>query len=115
MRAIQVSEITKNIKEMCIEANHFLTEDMDKALKNACACEKSELGKQVLNQLQENLQIAGEDMIPICQDTGMAVIFVEIAGLMLVGLQFLLAFPCCSVELFADLITTSIDFPLLLG
>jgi len=78
MRAIQVSEITRNIKEMCIEANHFLTEDMDKALKNACACEKSDLGKQVLNQLQENLKIAGEDMIPICQDTGMAVIFVEI-------------------------------------
>ena len=78
MRTVQVSEITKNIKEMCIEANHFLTKDMDQALKCSCDTEKSPLGKQVLNQLQENLQIAGEDMIPICQDTGMAVIFMEI-------------------------------------
>ena len=78
MKTIQVSEITKNIKEMCIEANHFLTKDMDNALKCACTTEKSPLGKQVLNQLQENLQIAGDDMIPICQDTGMAVIFMEI-------------------------------------
>ena len=78
MRTVQVSEITKNIKEMCIEANHFLTKDMDHALKCACDTEKSPLGKQVLNQLQENLQIAGDDMIPICQDTGMAVIFMEI-------------------------------------
>lgn len=78
MRTIQVSQITDQIKEMCIEANHFLTEDMDAAMKNACTSEKSALGKQVLNQLQENLQIAGADMIPICQDTGMAVIFVEI-------------------------------------
>ncbi len=78
MRNIHVSEITKNIKEMCIEANHYLTPDMDKALKDACANEKSPLGKQVLSSLQDNLKIAGEDMIPICQDTGMAVIFVEI-------------------------------------
>ena len=78
MRTIHVSEITKNIKEMCIEANHFLTNDMDDALKKACLSEKSPLGKQVLDSLQENLKIAGEDMIPICQDTGMAVIFVEI-------------------------------------
>ena len=78
MRTVQVSEITKNIKEMCIEANHFLTKDMDDALKSACNTEKSPLGKQVLAQLQENLSIAGEDMIPICQDTGMAVIFMEI-------------------------------------
>lgn len=78
MRTIQVSEITENIKEMCIEANHFLTKDVDKALKSACDTEKSPLGKQVLAQLQENLAIAGEDMIPICQDTGMAVIFLEI-------------------------------------
>lgn len=78
MRTVQVSEITKNIKEMCIEANHFLTKDMDDALKSACDTEKSPLGKQVLAQLQENLSIAGEDMIPICQDTGMAVIFMEI-------------------------------------
>lgn len=78
MRTIQVSEITGNIKEMCIEANHFLTDDMNKALKSACETEKSPLGKQVLTQLQENLVIAGEDMIPICQDTGMAVVFMEI-------------------------------------
>ena len=78
MRTVQVNEVTKHIKEMCIEANHFLTKDMDAALKNACECEKSPLGKQVLNQLQENLQIAGEDMIPICQDTGMAVVFIQV-------------------------------------
>lgn len=78
MRTVQVEEITRNIKEMCIEANHFLTEDMDAALKNAVGTEKAELGKQILNQLQDNLRIAGEEMIPICQDTGMAVIFMEI-------------------------------------
>lgn len=78
MKTINVSEITRNIKEMCIEANHYLTPDMDSALKEAVTTEKSPLGKQILNQLQENLQIAGEDRIPICQDTGMAVIFMEI-------------------------------------
>jgi len=78
MRTVQVEEITKNIKEMCIEANHFLTQDMDVALKCAVETEKAELGKQILNQLQDNLAIAGEEMIPICQDTGMAVIFMEI-------------------------------------
>ena len=78
MRNIHISEITRNIKEMCIEANHFLSEDMSAAMKNAVQTEESPLGKQILNQLQENLQIAGEDMIPICQDTGMAVVFLEI-------------------------------------
>ena len=78
MRTIQTAEITKNIKEMCIEANHFLSKDMDAAMKNAVEQEESPLGKQILCQLQENLQIAGEDMIPICQDTGMAVIFMEV-------------------------------------
>lgn len=78
MRTINVSQITSNIKEMCIEANHFLTKDMDDALKKAVETEKASLGKQILNQLQENLSIASEDMIPICQDTGMAVIFMEI-------------------------------------
>lgn len=78
MRTIHISEITSQIKEMCIEANYFLTEDMDAALKDACSREKSPLGRQILNQLQDNLQIAGEDNIPICQDTGMAVIFMEI-------------------------------------
>lgn len=77
MRIINVEEVTKNIKEMCIEANHFLSRDMDIALKNAVQTEKSPLGKQILNQLQENLQIAGDEMIPICQDTGMAVVFVK--------------------------------------
>lgn len=78
MRTIQVSEVTENIKEMCIEANHFLTEDMKAALKDACEKEEAPLGKQILCQLQENLDIAGEEMIPICQDTGMAVVFLEI-------------------------------------
>lgn len=78
MRTIDVAEVTGIIKEMCIEANHFLAEDMDEAMKNAADVEKSPLGKQILCQLQDNLKIAGEDMIPICQDTGMAVIFMEI-------------------------------------
>ncbi|MCM1264239.1 MAG: fumarate hydratase [Butyrivibrio sp.] len=78
MRTIDVAEITKNIKEMCIEANHFLTDDMDAAMKTAADNEKSELGRKILCQLQDNLKIAGDDMIPICQDTGMAVIFIEI-------------------------------------
>lgn len=78
MRTIQTSQITHNIKEMCMEANHFLTTDMNEALKNAVFTEKSKLGKQILNQLQDNLAIAGEEMIPICQDTGMAVVFMEI-------------------------------------
>lgn len=78
MRVVPVSEITKHIKEMCIEANHFLSTDMDQAMKDAVRCEKSELGKQILCQLQDNLKIAGEDMVPICQDTGMAVVFVEL-------------------------------------
>lgn len=78
MRTIHIKEIIDNIKEMSIEANHFLTADMDKALKKATKEEVSPLGKQVLNQLQDNLTIAKGDMIPICQDTGMAVIFMEI-------------------------------------
>ena len=78
MRTIQLQDITRNIKEMCIEANHFLSSDMDSAMKNAAEREKSALGCQILASLQENLQIAGEEMIPICQDTGMAVVFLEI-------------------------------------
>ena len=78
MRIITTEEITKNIKEMCIEANHFLSKDMECALQVATNNEESALGKQILNQLYENLNIASTDMIPICQDTGMAVIFLEI-------------------------------------
>lgn len=78
MRNVSVEVITKNIKEMCIEANHFLTDDMKEALSKALTKEESLVGKNVLNQLQENLEIAASDMIPICQDTGMTVIFMEI-------------------------------------
>ena len=78
MRSVDVSIVTRNIKEMCIQANHFLSEDMDIALINAVETEEAPLGKQILTQLQENLKIAGEDMIPICQDTGMAVVFIEV-------------------------------------
>lgn len=78
MRTIAVGTITDNIREMCIEANHFLSRDMRQALDGAVQAEQSPLGRQILEQLQENLRIAGEDMIPICQDTGMAVIFMEI-------------------------------------
>lgn len=78
IREINASEITKTVREMCIKVNHFLSEDMDNALKKATENEKSDLGKKILDQLQENLKIAGKDMIPICQDTGMAVLFVEV-------------------------------------
>ena len=78
MRSVDVSIVTRNIKEMCIQANHFLSEDMDIAMKNAVETEEAPLGKQILTQLQENLKISGEDMIPICQDTGMAVVFIEV-------------------------------------
>jgi len=77
MRTIDVGIITDNIKEMCIEANHFLSKDMDMAMKEAAGSEEAPLGKQILEQLQENLRVAADDMIPICQDTGMAVIFLE--------------------------------------
>ena len=78
MRDVNVSEITKNIKEMCIQANHYLSADMDAAMKRVADTEQSELGKKILHQLQDNLKIADEEMIPICQDTGMAVIFLEV-------------------------------------
>ena len=78
MRNISVHEITKNIKEMCIEANHFLSSDMKQVFEEAVKKEEAPLGKQILDQLEENLKIAGEDMIPICQDTGMAVIFIKV-------------------------------------
>lgn len=78
MQAIDVADVTRNIKEMCIEANHFLTKDMSEAMERAVQGEKAPLGRQILCQLQDNLKIAAEDMIPICQDTGMAVIFMEI-------------------------------------
>ena len=78
MRTIKTDEIIHTIKEMCIEANHYLTEDMEQALNHATETEKAPLGKQILCQLRDNLRIASEDMIPICQDTGMAVLFIEV-------------------------------------
>lgn len=78
IRTVNTEEIVKNVKEMCIEANHYLSKDMDEAMKNAVDTEKSDLGKKILNQLQDNLKIADEEMIPICQDTGMAVLFLEV-------------------------------------
>lgn len=78
IRTVQVEEITENIKEMCIEANHYLSEDMKAALVRAEREEESPVGKQILGQLEENLDIAASEMIPICQDTGMAVVFLEI-------------------------------------
>lgn len=78
LRTVNVKEVTAAIKEMCIEANHFLSEDMAARMKKAVEEEQSPLGKQILTQLQENLQIAGDDMIPICQDTGMAVVFIKV-------------------------------------
>lgn len=78
MRTVSVETITENIKEMCVEANHFLSEDMKKVFEKAVTEEEAPLGKQILGQLEENLEIAGNDMIPICQDTGMAVIFIKV-------------------------------------
>lgn len=78
MKTIRTEEIVKAVKEMCIEANHFLSDDMHQRLEEAVQSEQSTIGKQVLKQLQENLDIAGKDMIPICQDTGMAVVFVKL-------------------------------------
>lgn len=77
-REINVDQLTHHIKEMCIESNYFLSEDMKQHLEQAAKSETTSLGKQVLTQLTENLKIAKEDRIPICQDTGMAVIFLEI-------------------------------------
>ncbi len=78
MREVNCGKIIDTIREMCIEATHFLSKDMKCALSNAVEKEESPLGKQVLESLEENLEIAGNDMIPICQDTGMAVIFIEL-------------------------------------
>ena len=78
IRIVDTDLIIKNVKEMCIEANHYLSDDMDAAMKQAAETEKSPLGKKILGQLQENLKIADEEMIPICQDTGMAVLFLEV-------------------------------------
>src|SRR5699024_1510458 len=78
IREINVDKLTENISSMCIEANHILSEDMKCRLKEAVEKEESQLGKKILNQLQENLKIAKEDQIPICQDTGMTVVFLEV-------------------------------------
>ena len=78
VRSVSTDEVIKNIREMCIEANHFLSDDMKKVFDESVKREESPLGKQILNQLQENLEIAGRDMIPICQDTGMAVVFIKV-------------------------------------
>ncbi len=78
MREINVNLITEKVKELCIATNYDLSEDVKAALNKAQESEKNELGKNILSQLQENLQLAKEEMIPICQDTGMAVVFLEI-------------------------------------
>lgn len=78
MRIVNAGAVTDAVKEMCIEANHFLSKDMKAAVDSACEREKSPLGCRILEQLQENIKIAEEDMIPVCQDTGMAVVFAEI-------------------------------------
>ena len=78
MRTIETNEITRHIKEMCIEANHYLSDDMQEVFKKSAQKEASPLGCQILQQLEENLEIAANDRIPICQDTGMAVIFIKV-------------------------------------
>jgi fumarate hydratase subunit alpha len=78
MRKVKTEDITSNIREMCIEANHYLSKDMLRVFNEAIDEEKAPLGKQILGQLKENLEIAGNEMIPICQDTGMAVVFINV-------------------------------------
>ena len=78
MRTINTDEIIQTVKEMCIEANLKLSEDMEQAVRNAAEEEDSVLGRQILSQLCENLDIAAEDQITICQDTGMAVFFINV-------------------------------------
>ena len=78
MKTIHVNDVIENIKEMCIEANYYLSPDMREALNQAEEKEESPLGTQILEQLKENLSIAGEKQIPICQDTGMAVVFAAV-------------------------------------
>ncbi len=78
MKNIKTEEIKNTITEMCIQSTHYLSNDMTEKLKEAVDTEKSPLGKKILGQLQENLEIADKEMIPICQDTGMAVLFVEV-------------------------------------
>lgn len=78
IRTVQTEIITETIQKMCIEANYSLSSDMVKAMRKAEEKEESVLGKQILAQLQDNLEIAASDMIPICQDTGMAVVFLEV-------------------------------------
>ena len=78
IRNVNTRLLTENIKEMCIQANHYLAPDMEKAMRSAYEKESKPLAKQILGQLLENLDIAGEDMIPICQDTGMAVVFLKV-------------------------------------
>ena len=78
MKTMNVSRVTESLKDMCMEATHYLSKDMEQAMRDAVQKEESPLGKQILEQLQDNLKIAGEEVIPICQDTGMAVVFMEI-------------------------------------
>jgi len=78
MRIIHTNEIIKNVKDMCIEANYRLSQDVESRVRDAYEQENAALGKQILKQLGENLDIASEDLIPICQDTGMAIVFLKI-------------------------------------
>lgn len=77
MRELHIKQISEAVKEMCIEANYSLAPDMKHVFEDAVSRETSPLGRRVLNQLEENLRIAHDDMIPICQDTGMAVVFIK--------------------------------------
>ena len=78
MREVSTDEITKNIKEMCIEANYILSDDVKNKIIKSAAVENSEIGKKILSQLEENMEIAEREQIPICQDTGMAVVFIKV-------------------------------------
>ncbi len=85
MRIVNSNQITNAVKEMCIEANYFLSNDMEEAITDASTKEISPIGKPILNQLIENIKIAKEDLIPICQDTGMAIVFLKIGQEVLIN------------------------------
>ena len=96
MRTLHTDKIIEAVKEMCISANLYLAEDMDSKIRQAAKEEDSTLGKQILNQLIENMEIAGEDQTPICQDTGMAVFFVNVGqDLHIEGMNLTDAYRCC--------------------
>ena len=78
MRVVLATELIEKVEKLCIEANCFLGEDIKKGYRDGLENEESEIGKEILEQLIENAEICTNELKPICQDTGMAIVFVEI-------------------------------------